>query len=90
MHLGREVSRALELAQEEVDTLGDIAIDVHDLLRAADKLRNVLAPRLIETDTKDRTELRRLIREMAFEFEHVAWHAQAAVETLDRVAEKLQ
>jgi hypothetical protein len=88
--LGKDLKAALALAEEEVEMMGDIAIDLHDLLRAADKLRDVLAPQLIAAKSEDRDELRKLIREMAFEFEHVAWHCSAAVECLDQVSQKLQ
>lgn len=88
--LAVEVEQSLKLAQEETDSLTDISVDLHDLLLAADKLRHIVAPSIISCPSDDRDELRKLIRAMAFEFEHIAFHAQAAVESLDKVAEKLR
>ncbi|CAN5695002.1 hypothetical protein BH11ARM2_BH11ARM2_33450 [soil metagenome] len=88
--LAVEVEQCLKLAQEETDSLTDISIDLNDLLQAADKLRHIVAPQLISVTSDDRDELRKLLRAMAFEFEHIAFHAQAAVDTLDKVAEKLR
>lgn len=88
--LAVEVEQSLKLAQEETDSLTEISLDLHDLLQSADKLRHIVAPQIISCPGDDRDELRKLLRAMAFEFEHIAFHAQAAVETLDKVAEKLR
>lgn len=74
--LGEDVQDAIIRAGYQHPTVEGVAVDVHDLLQAAKRIRTELAPRVAAGDLSALEELR-------FEFHHIGWHAEQAVAYLD-------
>lgn len=71
--------------QESVD---GIAVDIHDLLQAADRIKEELAPAILKAESKEAViETLKLLRQ---EIHHIAWHCNAAQTYLDEAAARLQ
>lgn len=88
--LGEELQDTIRHAGFEAESVEGIAVDVHDLLQAAEKIRVMLGPRIMVANAEERDTLRQVIRELAFEFDHIRWHCDAAVEYLDAAARRLE
>lgn len=88
--LGEDLQDTIRRAGFEADVVEGIAVDVHDLLQAAEKIRTMLGPRVMLATPEERDDLRKIIRELAFEFDHIRWHCDAAVEYLDAAWQKLE
>jgi hypothetical protein len=88
--MGEDLQDAIRRAGFEADAVEGIAVDVHDLLQAAEKIRLLLGPRMLLASEEERNDLRQVLRELAFEFDHIRWHCDAAVEFLDAAARKLE
>ena len=76
--LGEDVQDAIRRGGYEAETVEGIAVDIHDLLQATEKIQRELAPALL----KEGHDLPARIRELAAELEHVRWHCDAAIEHL--------
>jgi len=74
--LGEDLQDKIRAAGYDSPTVEGIAIDLHDLMQAAARISEKLAPAIVaETDP---AKLLALLEELRFEFNHVAWHAQSA------------
>ena len=74
--LGEAVQDAIITAGYEHPTVEGIAVDLHDLLQAADRIREVLGPQIVSGRADERREA---LEELAFEFEHIRWHCDDAL-----------
>jgi hypothetical protein len=89
--LGEDLQDSIRRAGYEAESVEGIAVDVHDLLQASEKIRTSLAPKiLLAADPSQREELRNAIRGLALEFVHIRWHCDAAVDYLDAAVAKLE
>lgn len=77
--LGENVQDAITAAGYQAETVEGIAVDIHDLLQAADKIRDELAPAML---TATGAEFRAALAALSTEFEHIRWHCDSAVEFL--------
>jgi hypothetical protein len=73
--LGEDVQDTIRRAGYESETVEGIAVDLHDLLQAADRIRVELAPVILAAQGE---ELARLVGELKFELEHIRWHCESA------------
>ena len=71
--------------QEGVD---GIAVDIHDLLQAADFIRDELAPAVVNAGSN--IELEAALNRLSQEFAHVEWHARSAQAYLKSVIAKFE
>jgi hypothetical protein len=71
-------------AQESVD---GIAVDVHDLLQAADLVRTELAQAVISAKTREQFD--QAVSRLQQEFHHLAWHGRSGDAYLSSVVEYL-
>lgn len=76
--LGEAIQDRIREAGFESESVEGIAVDVHDLLQAADRIRDELGPKCIEGD------LAIALEELRRELEHVGWHVQSALAYLER------
>jgi hypothetical protein len=83
--LGEDLQDALRGAGYDSDTVEGIAVDVHDLLQAADRLRDELVPALIQAPHDPEA-----LANLHLELRHLAWHAVAAQAYLDAVERTLR
>lgn len=67
--LGEDFQDQVRAAGYEPDAVEGIAVDIHDLLQAADMIRSIL-----ESDAA----LGEKLAQLSFEVEHVRWHCDAA------------
>ncbi len=84
--LGEEVQDKIRAAGYESETVEGIAVDIHDLLQAADRIRDDLAPMILSADL---TALGAKLDELRLEMNHLRWHAENAEEFLLRVGRVL-
>lgn len=85
--LGEAVQdRILETGYDQ-ETVDGIAVDIHDLLQAADLIRDSLAPKVLESSTRE--ELHEAIERLNHEFHHLEWHAQTGQRYLKFVMDQL-
>ena len=70
---------------EEVD---GIAIDIHDLLQSADRIRDEFAK--LAVDATSREALLEALQKLDFEFRHIAWHCEAAQTYLGQATANLK
>ena len=80
--LGEAVQDAIISAGYEAETVEGVAVDIHDLLQAADHIRAELGPRIVAAGD-DKEALIKLLAELKFEFEHIRWHCDDAVAFLN-------
>lgn len=76
--LGEAVQDRVRTAGFEPEAVEGIAVDLHDLLQAADRIRDELGPQCVEGD------LTIALAELQRELEHVGWHVQSALAYLER------
>ncbi len=81
--LGEDVQDALRGAGYEPGEVEGIAVDLHDLLQAADRVEQTLAPSVAEHADSAR------IGELMDELEHVRWHCEAALATLQDARDQI-
>lgn len=85
--LGEAVQdRLAELGAPSDGTAG-IAVDLHDLLQAADRIRLELAPAIEQA--KDGESARTAIDALSAEFAHIAWHIETARQFLLEAGPKI-
>lgn len=81
--LGEAVQDRIRQAGYEAPTVEGIAVDIHDLLQAADRLRNELGPSILAADSAC-VGVR--LREFASELRHVRWHCDSAIGFVEAAA----
>ncbi|MGV3617824.1 MAG: hypothetical protein ACO1SV_21070 [Fimbriimonas sp.] len=85
--LGEDIQDKVRRAGYEADAVEGIAVDIHDLLQAAEKIEQELGPGVLQA--VDREALLVRLRELTAEFDHIRWHCDAALEYLDAATTKL-
>ncbi len=79
--LGEDVQDSIRAAGYEHPTVEGIAVDLHDVLQAADLIRDQILPRLLAAETVEaRTQA---LQDLRFEFHHLGWHCENATQFLD-------
>lgn len=74
--LGEALQDAIIGSGYELATVEGIAVDIHDVIQATERIRDEFAPAVLNaTDAADRIGAIRALRE---EFRHIAWHCAAA------------
>jgi hypothetical protein len=87
--LGEAIQEIVAATGYQTGEVEGIAVDIHDLLQAADRIRTDLGPKLCNFSREQREELRKHLRELAFELDHIRWHSEAAVDYLDGAVREL-
>jgi hypothetical protein len=85
--LGEAVQDKILAAGYEAESVEGIAVDIHDLLQAADRIRLQLSPAVLES--KDNDQIRQALDGLKFEFEHIRWHCDSASDFLTKALEKI-
>lgn len=80
--LGEDVQDHIAKAGYQQDTVEGIAVDLHDLLQAADRIRDELAPAILSAS--DPEAIAKAIADLESEWTHIAWHCDAARGYLSR------
>jgi len=78
--LGEAVQDRIIHAGFESASVEGIAVDIHDLLQAADRIREKLGPAILAAS--DPAQLEEAMNALRFEFGHVRWHGAKAEEYL--------
>jgi hypothetical protein len=73
--LGESIQDRIRNAGFARDEVEGIAVDIHDLLQAADAIRDSLGPAILRAS---RDELAPAVRALAAELNHVRWHCESA------------
>ena len=89
--LGEDLQDKIQAAGYESPTVDGIAVDVHDLLQASATIEQELIPRVLDQmDLRDKQALIEKLETLRFEFDHIAWHCQAASNYLSAAIESLK
>lgn len=75
---------SLGYRQEEVD---GIAVDIHDILQAADLVKSEIAPAILGAGSPE--ELAAAIERLKFELCHLEWHGRSGQRYLESVQAQL-
>jgi len=86
--LGESVQDRIISEGYEHEGVDGIAVDIHDLLQSADRIREELGALTIEA--ADRAALIEALRKLDFEFGHIAWHCRAAQDYLAQATTNLE
>ena len=78
--LGEAVQDKLIALGYESETVEGIAVDIHDILQAADRIKEVLAPGIVNGESED--GVRQAVANLKQEMDHLRWHGQNAVSFL--------
>jgi hypothetical protein len=70
--LGEDLQDTIREAGYESETVEGIAVDVHDLLQACDRIRDEIIPAAIASDLVTN------LKQLQFELAHIRWHTQNA------------
>lgn len=84
--MGEDVQDKIRLAGYESETVEGIAVDLHDLLQAADRIREELAPAILAAEP---AELKATLAALREEIDHIRWHCDAAEAYLDAASKVL-
>jgi hypothetical protein len=84
--LGEDLQDTIVNAGYAADVVDGIAVDIHDLLQAADRIRDELAPALVSSSAESRLAA---VAALRAEFFHIQWHADAAAAYLAAAADAL-
>lgn len=79
--LGEAVQDKLIAAGYESETVEGIAVDLHDILQAAERINAVLAPSIVNSESVE--DLRDAIAALRSEMDHLKWHGNNASIYLD-------
>lgn len=79
--LGEAVQDRLIAAGYESETVEGIAVDLHDILQAAERINAVLAPSIVKSESVE--ELRDAIGLLKSEMDHIKWHGNNASKYLE-------
>lgn len=74
--LGEAVQDKLIASGYESETVEGIAVDIHDILQAADRIRETLAPAILGSET--RPDIQTRMAELKDELNHIQWHCMNA------------
>lgn len=74
--LGENLQDRILASGYEQETVDGIAVDIHDLLQAADLIRDSLAPGVIASENL--ADLRAAVDRLKFEIDHMEWHCRSA------------
>ena len=85
--LGEAVQDAVIDAGYDADTVEGIAVDIHDMLQAADLIRDELAKAVVESSKEEMVSKLKLLQ---WEFDHIKWHCEAASTYINAAIEKLK
>lgn len=85
--LGEAVQDKILAAGYEAESVEGIAVDIHDLLQAADRIRLQLGPAILESENQE--AIKAALQGLKQEFEHVRWHGANASLFLDKALEKI-
>lgn len=85
--LGEAVQDRIISAGYEHENVDGIAVDIHDLLQAADRIKEELAKNVVEAQSPE--DLNTALEALRKEYAHIAWHCQAAERYLTSVDEAL-
>jgi hypothetical protein len=77
--LGEDLQDALVATGYESPTVEGIAVDIHDLLQATQRLESTLVPEAIANPSHETLD------RLKEEFRHIAWHCAAAEAFLNQV-----
>ncbi len=84
--MGEDLQDKVRHAGYEAEEVEGIAVDIHDVLQAADRIREELAPKLLACTPEEMTTL---LKELAFEFDHIRWHCDSATAYLEAAQSQL-
>lgn len=73
--LGEDVQDRVRALGYNPVTVEGIAVDIHDILQIADRIRLELAPRILEATAESVAEV---LTEFSAEIIHLAWHCKSA------------
>jgi hypothetical protein len=73
--LGEDLQDRIRVAGYESETVDGIAVDVHDLLQACDRIRDEIIPAALRGND---AELAGNLKRLEFELGHIRWHTEAA------------
>lgn len=73
--LGEDLQDAILAAGYRAESVEGIAVDIHDLLQATERIQNELIPAVLGS-TPDQLAAR--LQELSAEFDHIRWHCNAA------------
>lgn len=73
--LGEDLQDRIRDAGYESEAVEGIAVDIHDLLQACDRIRDEIAPAALQGDS---AELTQQLKQLQFELGHIRWHTEAA------------
>lgn len=79
--LGEAVQDKLIDAGYGSETVEGIAVDIHDILQAAERINTVLAPGIVNSESED--DLVKAISDLRQEMDHLRWHGQNATSYLE-------
>jgi hypothetical protein len=88
--LGESLQDAIRIAGYEAESVEGIAVDIHDIMQSVDRIRAEFLPRICCLTAEERDELRKMLRELAYEFDHIRWHCEGAVQYLDAAVRQLE
>ncbi|AIE85076.1 hypothetical protein [Fimbriimonas ginsengisoli] len=82
--LGEDAQDRIVKAGYQSAVVDGIAVDIHDLLQAADRIRDELTPAVVSVQAGD---LAAALQALSTELEHVRWHCDAAIKYLAEACE---
>ena len=74
--LGEALQDSIIASGYETETVEGIAVDIHDVIQAAERIRDEFAPAVLNATDRDAKTL--AIKKLREEFAHIAWHCVAA------------
>jgi hypothetical protein len=81
--LGEDVQDRIRAAGYESPEVEGIAVDLHDLLQAADRIREELGPEILASEP---AALKEALARLAEELDHIRWHCDSATRFLEAAA----
>ena len=83
--LGEDLQDKIRDAGYESEAVEGIAVDVHDLLQACDRIREEIIPSALSG-----TDMAAPLKQLQFELSHIRWHTLAAEEHLRKALAVLE
>ena len=88
--LGEDLQDKIRAAGYDSPTVEGIAVDLHDLLQAAKRIEEELAPSIVAASPVDSARLIELMKALKFEFEHIAWHCNSATSYISKAIKEIE
>ena len=85
--LGDDAQDVIRAAGYDAETVEGIAVDIHDVLQAADRIREEFTPAIL--NAADPMALQAALVALREEFSHIAWHCEAAVGFLNQAEQAI-